>query len=208
MACDVANMGHGLHGLRSETPNYLLLDAGILYRDGDISELRAAGATQVADCIAGATKLGATRGGAKFTTGKEMEHILVDGNVFPVKGLERIRKYTPVLTVTLIEVSLPNLQAMLGSSDTDSWDAYEEVTLSATVYNADYIDNIIWLGTLATTDDPVVIALENVINTNAADMGMEDKSEAAVELQFTAHACPDGLLTSPFHIFYPSSAVS
>lgn len=206
--CTVSDIGQGLNGLRTATPGFLVLDAGILYRDIDIAALRASGTGQVTAALASATKLGATRGGGTFESGKTVEHVEVDGRVYPVKGLQRIRTYDPVMTVNLLEISLQNLRDMLGNTDLDSWDAFEEVTLSATVKNADYIDNIAWLGKLATTDDPMILVLENVLNTASVELAMEDKNEATIEVQFMAHTCPDGLTVSPFHIFYPSSAVS
>ena len=208
MACTVSDIGQGLNGLTSGTPGFLVLDAGILYRDIDIAALRATGTSQVTTALASATKLGATRGGGNFETGKVIEHVEVDGRVYPVKGLQRVRTYDPVLTVNLLEISLPNLRDILGNTDVDSWTVFEEVSLSATVKNADYIDNIAWLGKLATTDDPLILVLENVLNIASASLSMEDKNEMTIEVQFMAHTCPDGLTESPFHIFYPSSAVS
>ncbi|MCB1711344.1 MAG: hypothetical protein KDH96_02330 [Candidatus Riesia sp.] len=208
MACTVSDMGQGLDGLRPETPGYLVLDAGILYKSIDVDALRASGSDQVTNALLTATRLGATRGGGEFETGKVIEHVDVDGKIFPIKGMQRIRTYDPVLTVNLLEISFDNLNDMLGNTDVDSWDAFEEISLSVVVKNDDYIDNIAWLGKLATTDDPIIFVMENVLNTSSVSLALEDKNEATIEVSFMGHACPSAAQESPFRIFYPSSAVS
>lgn len=200
-------LGPGLSGVNPNTPHNLVLDCGILYKNIDIAALRAG--TGVAAALAGATVLGATRGGATFTTNKESRQVEVDGLRFPIKGLERIDMFRPELTCTLIELTQANLQLLMGAHTTTALpNSWAEIVPDIEIDESDYIDNIALLATHSGSADELIVVLENVLMVEGMELPFEDKNELAIACTFRGHATAEEPQTNPFHIFYPPVAAA
>lgn len=197
--------GPGLSGLNCSTPNNLVLDSGVLYFNIDETAFThdPPYADPVTQALANAIVAGATRGGATFETGKETRHVEVDGMRYPVKGLQRIDGYTPTLQATLLEMSVSNLERLLGSTTRGVAGGFNTLDLSAEIASDDYIPNVALLATLSGSDDPVILVLRNVIMTESASLAFEDKNEAGIEATFTAHVSPCAPYVSPVTLYVP-----
>lgn len=197
--------GPGLSGLNCSTPNNLVLDSGVLYFNIDESAFThdPPYPDPVTQALANAIVAGATRGGATFETGKETRHVEVDGMRYPIKGLQRIDGYTPTLQATLLEMSVANLERLLGSTTRGVAGAFNTLDLSAEISSDDYITNVALLATLSGSDDPVILVLRNVIMTESASLAFEDKNEVGIEATFTAHVSPCAPYVSPVTLYVP-----
>lgn len=195
------SLGIGLSGVNANTPNYLVLDSGILYKNIDIDAIRFTNDINAA--VAGATMLGATRGGATFSTNKESRQVEIDGLRYPIKGLERIDMYSPQLQVTLIEINRDNLGHLMGSYDRTLWGSYEEFSPRLIVEDNDYIENVALFATVAGAQKEIVVVLKNALMIEGMEMPFEDKNELAIQCTFVGHATPQDYAESPFLIFHP-----
>jgi hypothetical protein len=202
-------MGQGFHGIRQETPESLLLDAAIGYFSVDESKLKLGSPTYanagaaVAAAIAGATKIGATRGGTAFETGKELRNVEIDGMRFRIKGLVRCDGYDPIITVNLLEWTKANFLKALSQVTEDTHPYFKELQLDVNVEDAHYIPNIALLGKLSGTETPVILVARNVLASDPIEIGQEDKGEAVLEVKFVAHALLASPHESPVSIYYP-----
>jgi len=200
------SMGQGFHGLRAETPDNLVLDAGIVYFNIDESKLKAVlpAVASVTDALAAGSKAGATRGGASFASNKENRPVEADGIRFPVKGLQRIDAYAPTLTMSLLEVGdRENLQRMLASYVKTTHQLHDEYQLSVEVDDADYVDNVALVAKHTLSQTPGILVLRNVLVVESFEVSFEDKNEAVVEVKFLGHALLSAPHDSPFSWYVP-----
>lgn len=177
------------HGVSSDTPDRILIDAGAVYT----------GWTSVASP---GTLLGATKGGNVFEINRTIRRMDPDGAKGPVKGFRRIEEVVATLTVNLMEVTEANLlKALAGSS------ASANVITGGEIDDADYISKVAIVGTVTGFDGtsaPIVLELSNVLVDGPLSIPMNPKDEAVVTLVFTAHYSDSDLDTEPWSITYPS----
>lgn len=94
------------HGISTDTPKRIFVDAGAIYFNYGLSDQRL---------------LGATRGGNEFNLNRVSKNIEVDGLKGAVKGMKRITEVNPQITVNMIELSVDNLiKAIAGSSSAET----------------------------------------------------------------------------------------
>lgn len=177
------------HGVSSDTPDRILIDAGAVY-------------TGWTDVATPGTLLGATRGGNVFELTRTIRRIDPDGAKGPVKGFRRIEEVIATLTVNLMEITEANLlKALAGSS------AVANVITGAEIDDADYIDKVAIVGTITGFDGttaPIVCVLSNVLVDGPFTLNLNPKDEAVLQLVFTAHYLDSDLDTEPWEITYPS----
>lgn len=202
------NIGNGLNGIHTNTPNHFILDVGIAWFNIDVSQLRGSAVDPMGSATAGAIRLGATRGGAKISTGKANRQIEVDGLRVPIVGLDRITMWAPALQVTLLEQSRVNMQAYLGSADVAYHAKYDEITPRVGVLSTDYLSNLCLFATGVGSAIPCAFVFENVLAINPVDQSLQDKSEMAVQVDFLSHAALSAPTSVPYHVFLPKGVAS
>jgi hypothetical protein len=71
----------------------------------------------------------------------------------------------------------------------------------------DYISNVAIVGTINGTDEPIIVMIENALADGNFEIGQEDKEEATLEVQFTAHFDPEDVNENrePWEIRFPDA---
>jgi len=179
-----------LHGVSTNTPDRIVVDAGAVYT----------GWTSVASP---GTLLGACKGGNVFELIRPLRDIQPDGAKGPVKGLRRLESVSAKLTVNLLEITEANLlKALPGSA------ASSHVITGDEVDDNDYIGTVALVGTVTGftgTSNPIIITLSNCLVDGPFTLNMNPKDEAVIQLVFTAHYANTDLDTEPWSITYPSA---
>lgn len=167
-------------GYRPESAEKFLLNAGAFYKNSTMDD--ATGEFT-------GTRLGATQGGGSLNIEPEMRNIEVDGVPTNSKGLSIIDDFAISLTANLMEVTTDNIQSALVSSDVDKVtnDVYDIITLRRTLLDTDYIENIAWVGRKS-DNTPMIIIIDNALNTEGLSVDMAPKSEGVIPVTFTGHA--------------------
>lgn len=195
----------GISGIRETTPYNLIIDAGKIWVNILLSALRGSSESPYGDAVENALSLGATRGGQTSNLNKESRQIDANGLRLPVKGLERIPSMRPTLTLNLLEHDSESMQRNLGAADLESHTSFDEITPRLTVDEGDYFDNIAFAGTISGSEDPIIIVYENVLAVSSNEITFEDDNEAAMQVEFVAHAPITDPLAVPVHYFIPQN---
>ncbi len=201
-------IGQGLSGFREETPDNLILDAGVAYRGIDEDALKASGVagTQLTAALENALKLGATRGGTAFDSGKAMREVVADGIRYPIAGFARMEGGAPMLTTNLLEQTQNNIELALAPTTTTEHDNWNEIQGKLEVdADTDYVDNVAIMATLSGSEMPVIIVLRNVICKSNPKFDLKDKNELGTEVVLTAHALASAPYDCPYSVYYPTT---
>lgn len=185
-------------GLTSTTKKNLQLDAGALYKNFIVGSDTPASAT--------AKLLGATVGGATLSIVPEVRQISVDGAKGPTKGFEVIDSWTATLTANLKEVNKDSVILALGAAETDDQSTvtgYTKVQVNKDFADTDYLTNVTWVGTIAGSNNPMMIVLKNALCTNGFTFTVADKQEGQIPIVMTAHYAVDALDAVPVEIYTP-----
>ena len=169
----------GKFGATSNTPDNLLLDAGVIYKD-------------YVDSSTLGTLLGATRGGVDWTLGRNMRDIEFDGAMGPTKGMKRRETIEPTLSASLLEMTPENLLMAIAGGNSETV-ATNTVITGGELEDADYIGNITYLGTISGSAEPVRITLKNVLVQGDWSVSSEHQNEAVLPVTFAAHFDLDDL---------------
>lgn len=188
-------------GFTSDTPKKLLLDAGAFLKNY-------VPGTDTYDSAKTAGKIiGATGGGGVFAAIPTFRPIQLDGVKEDTKGLVVIDQWKITLTANLKEISVDALKMALGTGVVvDGPIGYKKITASSEIVDADYIDNIAWVGRLSGSEVPVIILVKNALNTNGLTITVADKGESVISLTFTGNYEADEE-DPPFEIYYPDVTV-
>lgn len=186
----------GAQGLRTETVDYFIVDAGAVYLNYELPTERL---------------LGATRGGNSFAIEQDVREIEMDGAPGPVKGARRIIEVRPRLTTNLLEISRENLlMAIPGATSTPTPDetaaTHDTITRNRNIIGTDYIENVALVGTVSGSDEPIIIIVENALQDENFEIGTEDRDESVLEVQFTGHFDPANMAQEPWRILYPRTS--
>ncbi len=180
------------HGVTSNTPNRILIDAGAVYFK----------ATDDWTVASPGTLLGATKGGNTFEVNRTIKRMDPDGAKGPVRGFRRIEEVVAILTANLIEITEANLlMALPGSS------AASHVITGGEVADATYIANVVIVGTITGFDGtakPIICKLKNCLADGPFALKLDPKSEAVLQMKFTAHYANTDLTTEPWSVEYPA----
>lgn len=178
-------MGKVLSGFTADTPTNIQLDAGVFLKNLDftgtetIETLKTLIQTSILDST---KKIGATSGGGSFTVVPEMRNIAedLDGARMKIKGLMAQDNIEVKLSTTMKEITLDNIKIAMGASTTKG----NLVKPKFHLEDADYIDNIVWVGTMASADGLLVIILKNVLNTAGLSFEFTDKGTGGISVEF------------------------
>ena len=193
----------GKFGATSSTPDKLLLDAGVIYKDYDIEEMANNGGTD-------AEKLGATRGGVTWSLGREFRDMEFDGMLGPTKDMVRRENIEPTIAADLLEFTKDRLKEIIAGSTTEEVGTNgDNVIIGGEISSGAYIDNITYLGTISGQDDPIIVQIENVLVEPDWDVDTDHEDEAVLPVTFRAHFDLDeedenGHLKEPWKIYMPT----
>lgn len=188
-------------GLTANTAKNLLLDAGAFFKDYDV--------TTDTPATAKTKLIGATQGGGSFSAVPTIRPIEIDGAKGSVKGLETIDGWTVTMVANAKEVTVDNLKLALGAATVTTIETpsgYTKITGNADFTEADYANNITWIGKLKGTEKPVIIVVKNALSLNGLNLTVADKSEAVIPITLTGHYDPEALTEVPFEIYFPTIA--
>ena len=201
-------MPQGRSGIGEATAPNMVLDAGEVWFNIDVTALEAGGSDPWADACAGsaAVRIGGTRGGSVFNPGRTLREIPVDGSLGPVKGFVRRQRSAPTLVVNALEITEENVEVALAGAANDTKGAFQKIT-GGEITDDDYIDNVAIATTLKGADHPIVIVLHNVMVMEAPEWSLTDKNEMVLGITFTAHTLVDSPNTEAFAIYHPGTVV-
>ena len=182
------------HGITAETYDRLVIDAGQVrmnYTDENTP----------------GTLLGATRGGSVFAVETELREMPVDGAKGPVKGDKRIIKVTASMECNFIESTTEIFQRILcGSSKADypnNSPTHDEISRSLQLDASDYLTNVVLIGQVSGSEEPVILILNNALSDGKLSMTMADNDETVNKVKFIGHFDPDSLDDEPWRIKFP-----
>lgn len=207
----------GVSGLRKETVDYLLLNAGVAYVNVNVAELEGGGLTPWDNAIdpdntwvdwLGRTvvpaKFGATRGGTTVRTNKTEEQVEADGKRNNIVGLTVVQGYDPRIATNLLEVgALETLRRILGGATETTHGRYTKLRPKMVVDDEDYIANIAIAATVTGSDLPVIVLLEFARVMSPGEIPLVDRAQAAVAAEFVGHQLPENALVPPIAYYWP-----
>lgn len=205
-------------GLRSVTPQNLILDAGIIYKNINETFLRNGLATAYTLAIDPTSvwvdpngvsvypqKLGATRGGTMVNVGVTARQVEFDSRRTNVKGFERVDMIEPSLETMLLEFGdVITAETALGSTTVHSWVTYQEISPSLVVASADYLGNIAIIAPVTGSLLPIVIVLRNARVETPGSFDLKDKTELAFKTVFKGSSLPAAQYVIPISYYVPS----
>lgn len=190
------------HALTANLPESIIFDAGVLYKNF------------VSPAEPG-DRIGATRGGSEFALNAEFRDIEVDGVPGPVKGLRRLVRVAPTMTINLLSLTKDNiLLAIPGASaeagETDFTD-YDVIT-GGQITDESYFDNLALVARTG-SGKPVIFVIENALADGNLSLSFADQDEVNPSITFQAHFDPADLESAedlfenlPFKVYYPKKA--
>lgn len=193
--------GKGLKksGITASTPENLLLGAGTFYKDLKYDKEKAAW---------DGTILSATSGGGKFLYEGEFVNIEIDGATVKVKGLTQKVGEKAELEANVVEVTPSILKMTIVGKDAESdIEGFDLIISKPLIEDADYLDNIAFVGYLA-TNEPIIIILENALCTSGLELSGKNKENASIPVKFECYANFDEETQHdvlPVKIYYPNN---
>lgn len=187
------------HGITSETPKSLMLEAGTVYKNLKYNEETS---------IWEGTVLGATSGGSKFSYVKEYLDAEVDGAKVKVKGLKFKTNEECSLEVNMTEfaenIIVDSLHLVEDASKSIDG-KYKCYVSKSAVEESDYLENIAFVGWL-TSGEAIIIILPNAFCSSGLEFEPKDKEQTVYALTFEPHADIEGNLDYlPVEIYYPQA---
>lgn len=189
------------HALTANLPESIIFDAGVLYKNF------------VSPAEPGEI-LGATRGGSEFALNAEFREVEVDGAPGPVKGLKRLVRLEPAITMNLLSLTKENLQmAIPGATSTPGDEAFEDydVITGGQIKDEHYFDNLALVARTG-AGKPIIFVIENALADGNLSVGFADNDESNPAVTFGAHFDPAELENQndlfenlPFKIYYPKA---
>lgn len=201
-------MPQGLNGLSDDTFRSLILDAGAVYFNINLTALEAGATVEAAvqSAIAAAIPVGATRGGATFNANRTLREIEADGQLGPTRGLMRRTEVRPTLTVNLLEQTVDNLRRQFPGAVVARAGAFEKIT-GGPITGSTYVDNVALVTTYGEEGQFIVLVVENALVLESPDFQTEDKNEVATEVEFVG--CFSGVgAAEPWRVYLPPAASS
>ena len=194
-----------LNGLNSDTPKHLQLDSGVLLHgieEGELANLKAG----TFEPTVKRKTLGATKGGATFSAIPEMRSLLdgVNGARGNYKDGQVIDSWEISIKATVSEMTAANIgQALSNNTTVDDTSHTKHTGLVGRVAKENFFKNIVWVGSMNGNKKPMIIIINNALNTNGMTFVAEDKNTGSIEMELKGHfdlATPD---TVPFEIYIP-----
>lgn len=147
----------------------------------------------------GSTLLGTTRGAPSFDPGEERRNLPFDGKTSDVSGLTRVVRWAPVITATLLEMNLANLEDLFQNSSTATASQRNTITPAdaGTYLTAVANVRVIWVAASNGRRKEVRFALADIRLTQIS--GGDAADEVAWAFEARALASPSGSINDcPF----------
>lgn len=203
-------------GLREQTPFRMVFDAGAFIVGINEVALRTTGVAAAistpwmyGDVEVTPRALGATRAGAMFDPQKEERQIEVNNARVPLMGMSRVDSYTPILSVTLLEMADPETFVIsLGQGTRTTTDSgFIEVVPRVEVLASDYIPNVALMARTSENgqEKPVIVVIRNAKVVENSSFTFEDPGELAPEVSFQGHSNVLAASTVPCSIYIPEN---
>jgi hypothetical protein len=197
-------------GYNKNTPDKLLLDAGVIFKNYNVGTDTYKTAKAAGKC------LGATQKGSEFAAVPAFRRMEIDGVHTRTKGDTLVDGWDVSLKTTLVEMTSDNLKRALAVADVkdSEVEGYEEITGRDTIQDADFEENITFIGNILGEDKPIIIQVFNAFHEGGLTITAEDKNNATVECQFYGYLNPeiyddvDEGITPPFKIYRPKTAAA
>lgn len=163
-------------GYTADSAEKLLLGAGAFFRNYDLGTDTYESAKAAGKCI------GLTQGGGEFKYTPEVNYTAADGIPENTMGMAHIDGYQVYIKASVLEVT-PELikEAMIGTNSNGT------VTPNSEIADADYIENITWVGELSGSNKTVTIQIFNALHTEGLTITATDKGEAKVDMTYYGH---------------------
>lgn len=194
-------------GYNSETPDKLLLDAGVIFKNFIVGVDTYKSAKAAGKC------LGATQKGVEFSAVPQFRRMEIDGVHTRTKGDTLIDGWEAYIKAAFVEMTSQTLKNALAAADVKDSDieGYEKITGRDTIRDEDYLGNITYVGNLLGEDKPIVIQVYNGFSESGLVITAEDKNNATVECQFygyndsSIYDDADNEIVPPFAIYRPKT---
>lgn len=147
--------------------------------------------------------IGATSGGSKFTYTPELKDIEADGALVKGKGLTVKVGETATFELNFLELT-PEIMKMLSLGtkveSSASYSGYDEIKAKAQIETGDYVENLGFIGKMA-TGEPIVIIMDYALCTSGLPIEGKNKDNNVSTATFECVAELSGELeTLPWHI--------
>lgn len=197
-------------GYNGTTPDKLLLDAGVLFKNFIVGTDTYQSAKAAGKC------LGATQKGTEFSAKPTYRRMEIDGVHTRTKGDTLIDGWEVYLKTTLVEMTSSTLRRALGAGDIDTQSNpdYDVIKGRDTIYDEDYGENVTWIGNILGESNPIMIQVFNAFHEGGLTFSAEDKNNAGVECQFYGYLDddvyddPEQEIVPPFAIYRPKTAAA
>lgn len=187
-------------GVKEDTPENILLGAGTIHKGlaYDTTEK----AWNFADSI-----FASTSGGNKFEIIPEVLQLEIDGASVRTKGLDVKTGEKATLEVNFAELTTEIINsAIIGQIGTSGITGYDVIESKASIENADYLENIAFVGKTV-TGKPIIVILDNAICTSGLSVEGKKKDQSVGKYTYECTQEITGDLAKlPYHIYYPTTA--
>ena len=189
-------------GYNGTTPDKLLLDAGVLFKNFHVGTDTYQSAKAAGKC------LGATQKGTEFSAKPTYRRMEIDGVHTRTKGDTLIDGWEVSLKTTLVEMTSDNLRRALAAADidTETDTNYDIIKGRDTIQDEDFEENITFIGNILGEDKPMIIQVFNAFHEGGLTFSAEDKNNAGVECQFYGYL-DDGVYDDPEQEIEPPVAI-
>lgn len=186
------------HGITADTPENLMLGAGIICHNLEWKSNK-----WEYDI------LGATSGGNKVSIVPEITTVEVDGALVKIKGLDRKTGETAKLETNLIEITPTMMKAgVIGKNGTSEITGYDLITSKPDIETGDYYKNFGFVGK-KTDGTPVIVIFDNALCTSGFEAENKNKEATVVKCTFECYqecTAETDLSILPYRIYYPTPA--
>lgn len=180
--------------LNENTPKTIIVNEGAVYSNYGTDNEKLIGAVS-----------GANEFDCKITTWSPSINAISKN----VKGLTQIDKVETSLKCNFVEMTEDVLQmTLVAAIDKDSNTDYDVLSSKAVISNDDYLDNIALVGTIGTSQKPVIIIIKNVLVVDGISIKREHGKTNTLSVTFTPHVDPSKPYVVPFEIRYPKDLVT
>lgn len=188
-------------GHTPDTPENIASDAGAIFVNFDFD-------TDTYDSALAAGKvLGTTQGAIQFSAVPTYRQPQINGIKGKTKGLEFIEMWEVSLSGNIFTVTKDAIVKALAAADADidTEDFYDIITAREYVKLTDYLDNIVYVGRISGTQNPIIIELKNVLNLVGLVSSFADGADTVIPVNFSAHKSFDNPDEIPFAIYRPKA---
>ena len=186
-------------GYTANTKKSFMLGEGAIFKNFVV------GTDTYASAITAGKLLGATQGGSTFNVTANVRNIEIDGIAGKVVDLDEIDSWDVSLQTTFIETTVATIQAALGASskNTTAVNGYTKITGDLDFEASDYFTNIVFVGSMSGSDDPIILEIDNAIGNGSLSINIKNNDEGKIPVTFEGRYSISSLGTVPFAIWVP-----